>query len=189
MPPSQNGYRNGNSWLWPVLVAAAFAAMTGLLQAFWSNVWSNVNTELARVQAQLDQLAKKNELHAADLNQLFVPRPETDEYHRRVDDKIRALNDKIGIEDAATRRARDQVRQIYLSKETFDSNHQFITREMERLNSRIDEMRRDFGSSYTLGDKIKEIQDQLKLLQEQIAQNRVATQRRQTPPPGDGASP
>lgn len=147
---ARNGNGNGQSWIWPSVIAGAFA----LVNAFWVVVWGTITTETSRLQREIDRLYTRAE-------EVYTKKENTEQYRQRISIEIK--NNQLLIENLVTqlRRVRDDV----ITKDSYQGRHDAIIEDIKRSNIRIDELRRDFGASYTLSDKIKELQEQIKLLQ------------------------
>jgi len=148
------GYRNsnGNSWVLPSVIAGGIA----LINAFWIVVWGTVNSETSRLQREIDRLYTRSE-------ETYTKKENTEQYRQRNGVEIKNL--QLGIDQAVaqTRRLRDDT----ITRDAYNGRHEALQDDVKRLNSRLDEIRKDFGGAYTLSDKIKELQDQIKLLQTQ----------------------
>ncbi len=158
-----NGNGNGQSWVWPSIIAGG----TALIQAFWILAYGSISAELTRLQKEIDK-----QYHRAE--EVYTKKENTEQYRQRIAVEIKALQndvDKhvISVKDESKRMV-EQVRRLRddsVSRDSYAGRHEAIIDDVKRANVRIDELRRDFGASYTLSDKIKELQDQIKLLQAQ----------------------
>lgn len=143
-------YTNGTySWLWPIVVGA-------VIQGFWAVAWGSVNSELTRLQKEIDRTN-------AYIGSEFLRIGSAEEYRKHADDESKHLSQDVLMIRDNLRRLRAEVP----SREALANLNDAV----KRTNDRVDELRKDFGASYTLSDKIKEFQDQLKALQTQVTQN------------------
>lgn len=143
---------NGHAWIWPSVIGGGVA----LVNAFWIVVWGAVNAETGRLQKEIDKYYYRAE-------EIYTKRENTEQYRQRVAVEIANLKTEHERLIQQVRRMRDDV----ISRDAYNGRHDALIEDVKRSNIRIDELRKDFGSSYTLSDKIKELQEQIKLLQVQ----------------------
>lgn len=147
MAAAKNGNGNGNGYVWLYVIG-------GLVQAFWILAWGSMTAEMGRLQREIDK-------HGKFAEETYTKKENTEQYRQRVSVEIKNLQADSNRMLEQTRRLRDDV----VSKDTYNGRHDAVLDDIKRMSTRIDEQRRDFGGAYTLSDKIKELQDQLKALQ------------------------
>lgn len=111
---------------------------------------------MARLQQEINR-------HAKQSDESYTKKENTEQYRQRVTAEIAAIRG----EEARTLEQIRRLRVDVLTKESYQGRHEAFVEDIKRVSTRIDELRRDFGGAYTLSDKIKELQEQLKLLQMQ----------------------
>lgn len=139
-PKNGNGH-NGNGLMVPISICAAI--IMALLQAFWGVAWSGINANIARIEEQ-------TLLRQRTIEQQFLRIREHEEFTKRLDAQITKI--EAGLKDIATR---DEVN----TRLGINSNS------ILQVRSDVDTLKRDLGQTYSIKDALKDLQDQLKVLQ------------------------
>ena len=142
-------YRNGNGWLVPAVVSTVVL----LLQALWAVVWSTVTNEQTKLEHEIELIQKE-----------FVRVSLFNEYRETIGVEFKRIDEKTEI----NRKDNLLVRSTFLTKDEYYAKRQPLEEDIKRMDDRITEIRKDFGSTYTLNDKLKELQDQLRQIQDRI---------------------
>lgn len=161
---AKNGNGNGTSWIWPSVVSA----FTALVGGFILYVISTISAEQMRLERSIERQADMSA-------KTYTSIAEELQYRVRMAEEIKRLDEYNSRDNVVKMRMRDQ----FLTKETYNARHEpliaDITRLTERLNefrkegqTNFDSIRKDFGSTYTLTDKIKDLERQIQTLQSQV---------------------
>lgn len=136
-----------------------------LLQGFSVFVWNSITAEQSKLEKDIAFLRQLIDDRISKLDAEFIRRQEAQIFNVQ----LKSLSDKVDLDEAAARRMRD----TYLRVDNYTGQHAQVTLEIGRVAARLEEVRKEFGAAYTLGDRIKEFQDQLKRLQDQINTHKV----------------
>lgn len=128
-----------------VSMGTMWSQLASLQQQINSNAIANT-TSILRIKEDIEH----TDTRVTQAWQQLLPRGESGEYRKRVDEAIIRIDfDVQKIKDSIVSRAEHQ------------GKWQAVDDEFKRINNRIDEIRKDLGSSYTLADKIKDLDKQL----------------------------
>jgi hypothetical protein len=139
-----NGYVNGGM----TTILSAGAIIITLLQIFFGVVLTGINSNITRIEEQTTK-------HFATIENGFVRVQENREFKARIDGQLAKI--EAGLKDIATR---DEVN----TRLGINSNS------ILQVRQEIDIMKRDFGQTYSIKDALKDLQDQIKALQNRPAQ-------------------
>lgn len=132
----------------PVSIFAAI--IMGLLQAFWGVAYSGINANISRIEEQIA-------LRTRTIEAEFLRIREHNEFKTRLDSQITKM--EMRLSDIATRGEMDSRLGINSSS-------------ILQIRGEVDTLKRDLGQTYSIKDAIKDLQDQIKTLQNRPMNNK-----------------
>lgn len=135
--------KNGTNGSAVIPLGAAFTVITVLINALSYLAWTSTTSSISRIEEQTSK-------HFGAIETGFVRVGEYREFKSRVDAQLGKI--ESGLKDIATR---DEVN----TRLGINSNS------IIQVRSEIDALKRDLGQTYSIKDALKDLQDQLKVLQ------------------------
>lgn len=93
---------------------------------------------------------------------------EFSEYKIRMDTEITTMRENSLRELGRIDRELATIRSDMVSRSEHQTHWNETNDRLNALSARLNDMQREFGANYTIGDQIKNLQDQIKILQAQI---------------------
>jgi len=172
--PYTNGKNGGMSVITPLIAMISLFASIGV--AFWTNAKGDVNFVKAELREDLRRSEERYELQFKLIREdlkLLETKAQHDEFAARLDKTADITRDEI-----------NRIRADQVSRSEHIQHWSEQSERMNALNARIkdivteqaivnDGMRKEFGGTWTAGDQMKNLQDQIKQLQQRLDVLRV----------------
>lgn len=181
--PYTNGKNGGAGVVTPIIAMISLFASIGV--AFWTNAKGDVTSVKAELREDLRRSEERYEREFKIIRQdakTYMSRDQQSEFSARIDKTVDILRDEI-----------NKLRADQVSRSEHVQHWAEITERLNALNARLkditadqmivnDNMRKEFGSTYTASDQMKNLQDQIKQLQQRLDGLRVGGNISLSPP-------
>ena len=163
------------NWV-PVIVMVV--AVAGCLGAFFNEQLSPINQRISsneeafrlgieRLNQTTKELQSSEQQARLRIYENVWPKAAQIEYERRIDDKLAERRENETREIARLDKAIDQVDANLIKRPEIQALNDNLGNRIDALSRNAEDLRRDFGSNYTVGDQLKSLQRQIETLQAQ----------------------